>query len=86
MRMLAAFLFVILATPVTFAEDGPVEGASRVVAISDVHGAFDAMVQTLRNVDILDDELNWAGGDTHLVVIGDLLDRRPPRPRLRAAS
>ncbi len=77
MRMLAAFLFVILATPVTFAEDGPVEGASRVVAISDVHGAFDAMVQTLRNVDILDDELNWAGGDTHLVVIGDLLDRGP---------
>ena len=76
-RLLAALLLVILAPPAIFAEDGPVEGASRVVAISDVHGAYDAMVQTLRNVDVLDDELNWAGGDTHLVIIGDLLDRGP---------
>ncbi len=76
-RLLVAFLFSMLLTPVVVAEDGPVEGASRVVAISDVHGAYDAMVATLRNVDVLDDELNWVGGDTHLVIIGDLLDRGP---------
>jgi len=76
-RLLVAFLFLVLLAPAAFAEDGPIEGASRIVAISDVHGAYDAMVETLRNVDVLDDELNWVGGDTHLVIVGDLLDRGP---------
>ena len=76
-RLLPVFLFLALLGPAVFAEDGPIDGASRVVAISDVHGAYDAMVTTLRNVDVLDEELNWAGGDTHLVIIGDLLDRGP---------
>ena len=49
----------------------------RVVAISDVHGAYDAMVKTLQNADVLGDDLLWSGGATHLVVTGDLLDRGP---------
>lgn len=76
-RLLTALLAAALLAPAVFADDGPVDGASRVVAISDVHGAYEAMVETLRNVDVLDDELNWSGGDTHLVIIGDLLDRGP---------
>ncbi len=76
-RLLAALLYVVLLAPSVFAEDGPLDDVSRVVAMSDVHGAYDAMVETLRNADVLDDELNWVGGDTHLVIIGDLLDRGP---------
>ena len=76
-RLLAAFLLLVLLAPAVFAEDGPVDGVSRIVAISDVHGAYDAMVTTLRNVGVLDTELDWAGRDTHLVIIGDLLDRGP---------
>ena len=75
--LLAVFLFVALLAPAAFAEDGPVDGVSRIVAISDVHGAYGAMVETLRNVDVLDEELGWSGGDTHLVIIGDLVDRGP---------
>lgn len=52
-------------------------GVGRVVAISDVHGAFDAMQATLRQSGVLDADSAWAGGDTHLVVTGDLLDRGP---------
>jgi len=57
------------AQPYTFAD------VPRVVAISDPHGAYDAMVQTLGNADILGADGNWSGADSHLVITGDLLDR-----------
>jgi hypothetical protein len=59
------------------ASDWHVEGADRVVAIADVHGAYDAMVRTLTNVGILDDALGWSGGTSRLIIVGDLLDRGP---------
>jgi hypothetical protein len=59
------------------ASDWQVENAERVVAISDVHGAYDAMVSTLQNAGVLDAELAWAGGTTRLVIVGDILDRGP---------
>ena len=59
------------------AEDWSADGVDRVVAISDVHGAYEAMVETLENVGILDSNLAWAGGKSHLVIVGDLLDRGP---------
>ena len=49
----------------------------RVVAIADIHGAYDAMVTTLQNVDVLGDDLGWTGGQTNLVIVGDILDRGP---------
>lgn len=51
--------------------------ADRIVAISDVHGAYDAMVGTLTAAGIIDDALAWQGGAAQLVVTGDLLDRGP---------
>ncbi|MGB5629185.1 MAG: metallophosphoesterase [Woeseiaceae bacterium] len=47
----------------------------RIVAIGDVHGAFDALTKTLQAAEVLDDELAWSGGKAHLVFTGDLLDR-----------
>lgn len=52
-----------------------IDGAERVVAISDVHGAYDGMLHTLQNAGVIDGELSWTGGSTHLVITGDLLDR-----------
>ena len=52
-------------------------GAERIVAVSDIHGAYDAMVATLQNAEVLDKELGWSGGATHLVIVGDILDRGP---------
>ena len=74
--ILGLFLAVLIVAP-AHAGDWRVDNVDRVVAISDVHGAYEAMVETLRNVDILDDELSWAGGKSHLVIVGDLLDRGP---------
>ena len=49
----------------------------RVVAISDIHGAYEAMAQTLQSAAVLDDTLSWSAGRTHLVIVGDILDRGP---------
>jgi hypothetical protein len=52
-----------------------IEEPSRVVAISDVHGAYDGMLRTLRSAGVIDDANAWIAGDTHLVITGDMLDR-----------
>ena len=70
-------LVLVILSPVALADDWRVNETGRVVAISDVHGAYEAMVETLANVGILDDELAWTGGSTRLVIVGDLMDRGP---------
>jgi len=76
-RLLLVFVILSSASAVAKADDWHVDDASRVVAIADVHGAYEAMVETLTNVGILDDQLAWAGGATRLVIVGDLVDRGP---------
>ncbi len=63
--------------PQVVAEDWRWSGVERVVAVSDVHGAYKAMTATLAKAGVLDEELGWNGGATHLVITGDILDRGP---------
>lgn len=56
--------------------------AERVVAISDVHGDFDAMAATLASAGIVDPSNDWVGGSSTLVITGDLLDRGPDSRRV----
>ena len=72
LALAAAFVFTI-AMPA--AGQYRFEGVGRVVAMSDPHGAYDSMAKTLSHAGLLDGEGNWSGGDTHLVITGDLLDR-----------
>ncbi len=50
-------------------------GIERVVAFADVHGAHEELTALLQSVGVIDAELRWSGGKTHLVSLGDLLDR-----------
>jgi len=50
-------------------------GVERVVAFADVHGAHAELSALLQSVGVIDAELRWTGGKTHLVSLGDLLDR-----------
>jgi hypothetical protein len=54
-----------------------VEGVDRIVAVGDVHGAYEPLVAILQAAGILDRQLRWAGGRAHLVQTGDILDRGP---------
>jgi len=59
------------------AEKWRFSGVDRIVAVSDVHGAYDALVETLQEAEVIDDDLSWSTGKTHFVITGDLLDRGP---------
>jgi hypothetical protein len=76
LALCAGLLALVLASP---AADIPCEwtGIERVVAVGDLHGDYDNFVTILRKpkVGLVDENLHWIGGKTHLVQIGDILDR-----------
>jgi len=79
-RLLAACVLFAAALPVVrpaAAEAWPSEwsGVGRVVAFADVHGAYAELTTLLQSVGVVDAELRWTAGQTHLVSLGDLLDR-----------
>ena len=53
------------------------EGVERIVAVGDVHGAYDQLLPILRAAGIIDDRQRWVGGKTHFVQLGDVVDRGP---------
>lgn len=54
----------------------------RIVAASDIHGDYNAVVATLQASGVLDANIAWSGGESHLVITGDLLDRGPESRRV----
>jgi calcineurin-like phosphoesterase family protein len=50
------------------------------IAIADVHNAFDDFVSILRRTGLIDAQNHWSGGKSTFVQTGDLLDRGP-KPR-----
>jgi hypothetical protein len=54
-----------------------VDTRARVVAFGDVHGAYADWTAMLRELGVIDAANNWSGGNTHLVSLGDLIDRGP---------
>ncbi len=61
----------------SFAERCEWNGVGRIVAVGDVHGDYDQFVSILLSAGLVDSEMNWTGGKTHLVQLGDVLDRGP---------
>lgn len=59
-------------------------GVERVVAVADLHGDYERFVFILTNpaVAVLDENLGWAAGKTHLVQLGDIMDRGPEAKRI----
>jgi len=51
------------------------ENVSRVLAIGDIHGQFDAITTYLINNKVIDTNLDWIWGDGHVVFSGDVFDR-----------
>ena len=52
-------------------------GVDRIVAIGDLHGDYDNFVKILTEIPppIVDQDLHWIAGNTHLVQLGDIMDR-----------
>ncbi|WP_461641026.1 metallophosphoesterase [Labilibaculum euxinus] len=50
-------------------------GVTKLLAIGDVHGEYDALVELLLNIGVINKDLDWNWGDGHLVFVGDIFDR-----------
>ena len=59
----------------TSSPESLVPESTRVVAVGDVHGDIEVLVRTLLLAKLIDEQLQWAGGDATLVQLGDVLDR-----------
>jgi hypothetical protein len=51
--------------------------ASRIIAVGDLHGDYQAWITIARAAGLIDAGGHWAGGKTTLVQLGDILDREP---------
>ena len=75
--VVCAAVAVVLLAGRAFAGQDTWTGVDRIVAVGDVHGDFDQFVKTLRAAEVIDEKNDWKAGKTHLVQIGDVLDRGP---------
>jgi hypothetical protein len=53
----------------------------RIVAVADVHGAYDRFVAILRTAGLIDERRRWSGGRAIFVQMGDVVDRGPDSRR-----
>jgi hypothetical protein len=72
-RSALALCLACLLTSALSAADG--ERPERIVAVGDIHGAFDQLVTILQAAELIDEQRQWIGGRTVLVQTGDFLDR-----------
>jgi hypothetical protein len=72
--VVVAFLAWLMA-PLAHAEEQRWTGVPRVVVVGDVHGAYEPLVEALQGAGLVGPDLHWTGGTSHLVSLGDLLDR-----------
>ena len=69
----ALIVSALVAVPLT--QDSAQHEATRLVAVGDVHGDYDALLGILERASLADRSGRWTGGATSLVQVGDVLDR-----------
>jgi len=57
-------------------------GIQRIIAVGDIHGDYAQLVAVLRSAGVINKRNRWTGGKTHLVQMGDLIDRGPDSRRV----
>jgi hypothetical protein len=69
------FLPTIVAVTLLLASTAAGPAPSRIVAVGDVHGAYDEFTAILQEVGLIDGRRTWTGGATTFVQTGDVVDR-----------
>lgn len=57
-------------------QKGIYKATYKIIVLGDVHGDWEATIKALKKGRVIDDTLNWCGGKTHVVQIGDICDRK----------
>lgn len=50
----------------------------RIIVIGDIHGDYDSMIDCLKVAKVINNNGDWIGGKTHIVQVGDQIDRCRP--------
>jgi hypothetical protein len=58
-------------------QKGIYPSAERLVVIGDIHGDYSSFMNVLKKAKIVNENLDYIGGKTHVVQVGDILDRKP---------
>ena len=56
-------------------QKGIYKATYKIIVLGDVHGDWEATIKGLKKGRVIDDTLNWCGGKTHVVQMGDIVDR-----------
>jgi len=75
LKILAALAGGLCAASVSAEPEWQFADVGRVVAVADIHGAYQAFENVLDRAGVIDDRLAWSAGDTYLVIVGDVVDR-----------
>tara|TARA_B100000035_G_C21031820_1_gene568901 strand:+ start:516 stop:1442 length:927 start_codon:yes stop_codon:yes gene_type:complete len=51
---------------------------NKIIAVGDLHGDFQVFIKVLEMCNLINKNLNWIGGDTYLIQLGDTLDGKRP--------
>lgn len=81
LRRLAILVALALAGLLAFAPPAKAE-PSRIVAVGDLHGDWEAWQAIARGAGLVDPRGRWRGGRTVLVQLGDIVDRGPDSLRI----
>ena len=46
----------------------------RIIVIGDLHGSYDMMISSLKLATLIDNNDNWIGNNTYVVIVGDQID------------
>lgn len=74
-RRLATALFSLFVILIAYQAQTQETNHPRIVAVADVHGAYQDLVTILQQTGIIDQDLNWSGGEDYLISLGDIIDR-----------
>jgi hypothetical protein len=50
--------------------------ADKIYALGDIHGDLNAFILSLKKAKLIDNNFHWCGGNSHVVQVGDILDRK----------
>jgi len=78
-KILISTVFILVLLPYFYGADIQCiwTDVEKIVAVGDLHGDYENFITILRGTKLIDKKNRWIGGKTHLVQIGDVMDRGP---------
>jgi len=83
-KILISTFFILALLPCFYAADIQCiwTDVEKIVAVGDLHGDYENFITILRGTKLIDKKNRWIGGKTHLVQIGDVMDRGPDAKKI----